>query len=255
MSPWGSDCIFTRPTIVAPGVQSLRILRGLPRESALVACHQRSCRTPSARSARSPSVVQVLLPLASIWTMSAKRCEVGALDDDSGCCSKNGTTRRPPGRLSRFDGEGRRTRLPVPCVRIAPHPKNADESLRAPLDAARAGTRGTSAWSCQPQVRRTSGLRWTETEKHPSPSTKPTTHCGSSWTLGLGFLLIVRTGRIVTAHVTSLPKGCDMDEYRRIHGVFQHIASFTTAVVTVIVTAAVYRGLGSELRLAANPSP
>ena len=31
------------------------------------------------------------------------------------------------------------------------------------------------------------------------------------------FLLIVRTGRIVTAH--DLHPGVDMDEYRRIHGV------------------------------------
>ena len=32
------------------------------------------------------------------------------------------------------------------------------------------------------------------------------------------FLLIVRTGRIFTAHVTTLKKGCDMNEYRRILG-------------------------------------
>ena len=33
------------------------------------------------------------------------------------------------------------------------------------------------------------------------------------------FLLIVRTGRIVTAHARTLRKGCDTDEYRRILGV------------------------------------
>ena len=33
-----------------------------------------------------------------------------------------------------------------------------------------------------------------------------------------GFLLIVRTGRIVTAHAATLLKGCDINEYRRIHG-------------------------------------
>jgi len=33
------------------------------------------------------------------------------------------------------------------------------------------------------------------------------------------FLLIVRTGRIFTAHVFNLMKVCDMNEYRRIHGV------------------------------------
>jgi hypothetical protein len=33
------------------------------------------------------------------------------------------------------------------------------------------------------------------------------------------FLLIVRTGRIFTAHVTNLIRRCDMNEYRRILGV------------------------------------
>ena len=33
------------------------------------------------------------------------------------------------------------------------------------------------------------------------------------------FLLIARTGRIVTAHVFTLKRGCDTDEYRRILGV------------------------------------
>ena len=42
-----------------------------------------------------------------------------------------------------------------------------------------------------------------------------------------------------------------MNEYRRILGCFQHIARFYNGQLrklTVIVTAAVYRGLGSELR-------
>lgn len=33
-----------------------------------------------------------------------------------------------------------------------------------------------------------------------------------------GFLLIVRTGRFVTAHARTLLVGCDMNEYRRILG-------------------------------------
>ena len=33
------------------------------------------------------------------------------------------------------------------------------------------------------------------------------------------FLLIVRTGRIVTFHATTLQRGCNTDEYRRILGV------------------------------------
>jgi hypothetical protein len=34
-----------------------------------------------------------------------------------------------------------------------------------------------------------------------------------------GFLLIVRTGRIVTAHADILNRGCDINQYRRILGV------------------------------------
>ena len=72
-----------------------------------------------------------------------------------------------------------------------------------------------------------------------------------------GFLLIVRTSRIVTAHAVIVPKGCDSeDEYRWILGVSSIQRSLITASKsTVIVTAAIHRGLGSELRLAANPSP
>jgi hypothetical protein len=33
------------------------------------------------------------------------------------------------------------------------------------------------------------------------------------------FLLIVRTGQIFTTHVVTLRMRCDMDEYRRMHGV------------------------------------
>jgi len=33
------------------------------------------------------------------------------------------------------------------------------------------------------------------------------------------FLLIARTGRIVTAHISTLRRGCDMNEYCRMHGV------------------------------------
>ena len=62
------------------------------------------------------------------------------------------------------------------------------------------------------------------------------------------FLLIVRTSRIVTAPLRG--------EYRRIHRMFQQIARliYVTTLVRFIVTAAVYWGFDSELRLAANPS-
>ncbi len=41
------------------------------------------------------------------------------------------------------------------------------------------------------------------------------------------FLLIVRTGRIVTDHATSIPEGCDTAEYQPDTRVFQHIANCT----------------------------
>ena len=85
------------------------------------------------------------------------------------------------------------------------------------------------------------------------------------------FLLIVRTERIFTFHDTTLGTGCHMDEYRRILGVSSiwpaALCEITLArgrprarfrdvyLRTVIVTAGVYRGLGSELRPRANPSP
>ena len=86
------------------------------------------------------------------------------------------------------------------------------------------------------------------------------------------FLLIVRTGRIVTVHVvapyeggvtmrTSTARYTGFPAFGRLHlprslseGAAQ-LHSIGVYLRTVIVTAAVYRGLGSELRLAANPSP
>ena len=38
------------------------------------------------------------------------------------------------------------------------------------------------------------------------------------------FLLVFRTRRIVTAHISTLEGGTDMNEYRRDTRVFQHIA-------------------------------
>ena len=85
------------------------------------------------------------------------------------------------------------------------------------------------------------------------------------------FLLIVRTERIFTTHALTAGNGSDTDEYRRILGVSsiwpaalyeitlargRSRARFRDVYLrTVIVTAAVYRGLGSELRPRANPSP
>jgi len=43
------------------------------------------------------------------------------------------------------------------------------------------------------------------------------------------FLLIVRTGRIITFHIGTLNKGCDMNEYRRILGCSSIQWGFLTA--------------------------
>src|SRR6266511_4299996 len=147
---------------------------------------------------------------------------------------------------------------------ICPHPRTRWTSSSANLDGA-AWVTENSCWTCQP--RRRPLLRTTEIEKQPSPSTNPDYPLLDAWP----FLLIVRTGRIVTVHFHTL-----YDEVRQTvppdpRG-FQHIADCTRHVAvsrgsawctpgfylsTVIVTAAVYRRLGSELRPAsrANPSP
>jgi hypothetical protein len=43
------------------------------------------------------------------------------------------------------------------------------------------------------------------------------------------FLLIVRTGRIFTFHISTLKTGCDMNEYRRILGCSSIQWGFVTA--------------------------
>ena len=55
-------------------------------------------------------------------------------------------------------------------------PEHLLEEFEAGLDGA-AWVTENSCWTCQP--RRHPGLRTTEIEKQPSPSTKPTTHCSS----------------------------------------------------------------------------
>ena len=65
-----------------------------------------------------------------------------------------------------------------------------------------------------------------------------------------GFLLIVRTGRIFTAHASHPTMQGVTRRVPPDTRMFQHIARFCNSqwYLTVIVTAAVYRGLGSELR-------
>jgi hypothetical protein len=51
-------------------------------------------------------------------------------------------------------------------------------------------------------------------ERHNNAVNEPDDPLLDAWP----FLLIVRTGRIVTAHTQTLQRGCDR-QYRRIHGV------------------------------------
>src|SRR5260370_12086498 len=107
--------------------------------------------------------------------------------------------------------------------------------------------------------------------KQPSPSTNPTIHpevkslyCWFSEPAAVSLTSMSGPYGMGTTSTTSS---------RGIHRVFQHIADCASRsrlregqhplpakgllcnLRTVIVTAAVYRGLGSELRLAANSSP
>ena len=71
----------------------------------------------------------------------------------------------------------------------------------------------------------------------------------------IGFLLIVCTGRIITAE--SCPKTAHRSSagYSEFPAYSQILLRLKVNLRTVIVTAAVYRGFGRELRLAANPLP
>src|SRR5262245_57082566 len=108
------------------------------------------------------------------------------------------------------------------------------------------------------------------TLKQPSPSTKPTSHpvvkSLSCWFSALPALSLPSMSRPYERGGTFTTSS------KEIHRVFQHIADCAprshlrggqlppacwgiSYLRTLIVRAAVYRGLGSELRLAANPSP
>src|SRR5690242_10290091 len=92
-------------------------------------------------------------------------------------------------------------------------------------------------------------------EKHPSPSTKPITQ---PW-LPQPFLLVFRTVRIVTAHhrsVRRVPDGYSgFPAYSRMQSTLLPVWWATIYLRTVIVTAAVYRGLALVLRAEALTPP
>ena len=97
---------------------------------------------------------------------------------------------------------------------IVPHPKNARAASSAGSIRSRLVHRRTRAG---PASRADDlAIAHDRDREAPSPSTKPTTH----WLeRPRPFLLIVRTGRIFTAHDPPYEEGVTMNEYRRIHGV------------------------------------
>ena len=249
MSPWGSDCIFTRSD----------------RAGAWRAVSEDPARTSSSVRARclpfafmrvgkphdpfEPVRRQVLLPPHRTHDVGEALRSRHALTT-SGWCSKNGSDRRLQ------VGQARRPRrsdtlLARPFDRTRPQPKKRDQRFEhrsMPLvlghleDRLGAASRGCAGRTGSGGSRRRSNLL---RRRSPRPSAdrararplrfpadcphRSDCHCPSS-------------------HL--LREGVTMNEYRRIHGVFQHIARFCNGQLrlTVIVTAAVYRGLGSELR-------
>src|SRR5205823_651834 len=65
-------------------------------------------------------------------------------------------------------------------VRTTPHPKKSLSACRS-CTSRRCWTTVNSGSTWNPEV--ISGCRFTPTKKQPSPSTKPTTHCASSFML------------------------------------------------------------------------
>jgi hypothetical protein len=86
-----------------------------------------------------------------------------------------------------------------PLDRTRPHPKNGI-SASSPVRELRCCETWKTGLICQPNDRRP-GCRWINTEKHPSSVDEPHHPLGIELEPRFGsFLLIVRTGRIVTAH-------------------------------------------------------
>jgi hypothetical protein len=72
-----------------------------------------------------------------------------------------------------------------------------------------------SAWLCMSPC--SSDCIFTRSFSEPGPSVQ-SLRIPCAYIKTLGFLLIVRTGRIVTAHALTLRRGCDTNEYRRMLG-------------------------------------
>ena len=80
------------------------------------------------------------------------------------------------------------------------------------------------------------------TEKHPSTVYEPDNPPWIEWFLWVfGFLLIARTDRIVTVHVSTVRNGYDMNEYRRIHGCSSIWPGFITAYLLLTANGYSYR--------------
>ena len=188
---------------VMPGVQSLRILRGSNRGCASAACRSRSWRRQDERHGRTHSRSSALA--AHHPHNGGEAPEVSVLDHE-----RMALEEREDGRLLGPFASERRTSRRCSSVPSAGHGhrRRSEPVPRAPLDTSRAGRRGRPAEVASRQSTGRSGSResrrktpFAVDESHDLVriELEPRTH---------SFLLIVRTGRIVTAHVSN-----------RIHGV------------------------------------
>jgi hypothetical protein len=182
-----------------PRVQSLRILPKSVPTCWSVACQWHSCHTQVAPTARTPTVSDAL-PSHRPHD-GGERTEVRILDDERMFLEE------------RHDG---RLKIPKCLDRVGRH--TAPRAFRAHAPAAEGRNHRLKYLSMilvlvdvehrlelPTPCRCIIELRCTETEKQPSPSTKPTIQLGSSTRQRNGsFLLIVRTGWIFTIHACTL---------------------------------------------------
>jgi hypothetical protein len=82
------------------------------------------------------------------------------------------------------------------------------------------------AWCDQPAPAVADGRVRMDADTEASFSIDESRHVLWSQPASRPSLLIVPTRRIVTAHVGTLTRPTDTDEYRGMHGMFQHIAEF-----------------------------
>jgi hypothetical protein len=169
----GSACRHAGRTISSPGEPGVRHMVSedsgvTPHGYAGTVLH-RSWRVPAGGARRSPRQSGALLR-ASAEECRRRRGKSCCFELTSGCASKKGITRCPRSVRLRTTNTKLVSLVPEWFSLITPHLSRAWINSRTDL---RSGFWLTwnSGRSCQPT--RQLGLRWMETEKLPSPSTKP----------------------------------------------------------------------------------